>query len=92
MVAWGYLVRAAIDFGTSAREGESPAWLFLALACVGAAACLFVGLILGSRLLRRLGITAPPPPPATVDVPAAPTAEGLDGTSPPTYRGRRIAP
>lgn len=67
VVAWGWLVRAAIDFGTSAREGSASAWLFLALACVGAAACLFVGLILGTRLLRHLGIvtdpTPQPPPP-----------------------------
>jgi len=60
MVAWGYLVKAAIDFGVSARGGESGAWLFLGLASLGAVACLFVGLILVSRVLRRLGITKPP--------------------------------
>ena len=58
VVAWGYLVKAAIDFGVSARGGESGAWLFLGLASLGAVACLFVGLILVARVLRRL--TKPP--------------------------------
>jgi hypothetical protein len=62
VVAWGYLVYAAIDFGTAARGGESSAWTFMALACLGAIACLFVGLLLVARLMRALGITSPPPP------------------------------
>ncbi|MBF4161688.1 hypothetical protein [Nocardioides acrostichi] len=49
IVAWGYLVLAAIDFGTQARDGRSGAWGFLALAAIGAAACLFIGLMLGLR-------------------------------------------
>jgi hypothetical protein len=57
VLAWGYLVYAAIDFGTEARGGDSQAWAFLALASVGAVACLFLGLILVARLLRALGIT-----------------------------------
>ncbi|GGO72197.1 hypothetical protein [Nocardioides deserti] len=73
VVAWGYLVYAAIDFGATARGGESAAWAFLALASVGAVACLFVGLMLVARLLRELGITSPPPPKETEpDRPAAP--------------------
>jgi hypothetical protein len=60
MVAWGYLVKAAIDFGVTARGGEQGAWLFLGLASLGAVACLFVGLILVARILRRLGITRSP--------------------------------
>lgn len=72
VVAWGYLVWAAIDFGTEARQGEQVAWVFLALASLGAVACLFAGLMLGVRLLRLLGVLAPvdgavepagPPPP-----------------------------
>ena len=59
VVAWGYLVYAAIDFGSSARGGDSQAWWFLAIASVGAVACLFFGLMLVARLLRRLGITKP---------------------------------
>jgi fatty acid desaturase len=51
LVAWGVLVFAAIDLGREARSGESTAWTFLILAAVGAAACLFVTMILGGRLL-----------------------------------------
>lgn len=58
VVAWGYLVKTAIDFGSAARGGEEAAWVYLGLACAGAAACLFIGLILVARLLRRLGITS----------------------------------
>lgn len=71
VVAWGYLVYAAIDFGATARGGESTAWWFLALASLGAVACLFVGLMLIARLLRRLGITSDP---ATPEEPVAPHA------------------
>ncbi|NYG58609.1 hypothetical protein BJ980_001532 [Nocardioides daedukensis] len=56
VVAWGYLVKAAIDFGSEGRGGESSAWLFLALACVGAAGCLFIGLILVAKLLALVGV------------------------------------
>jgi hypothetical protein len=62
VVAWGYLVYAAIDFGAEARGGDDRAWLFLGLASLGAVACLFVGLMLIARLLRALGITQPPGP------------------------------
>lgn len=61
IVAWGYLVWAAIDFGATARSGNSTAWFFLLLACIGAASCLFAGLMLGARLLTLLGVIAPPP-------------------------------
>ena len=54
VVAWGYLVYAAIDFGTDARGGEGRAWGFLALSAVGAAACLFAALMLLARTLRAL--------------------------------------
>lgn len=63
VVAWGYLVYAAIDFGTAARGGNSSAWTFMALACAGAIACLFVGLLLVARMMRVMGITSPPPAP-----------------------------
>ena len=58
MVAWGYLVKAAIDFGSTARGGDQDAWMFLGFASLGAVACLFVGLMLVARILRRLGITS----------------------------------
>jgi hypothetical protein len=61
VVAWGYLVWAAIDFGTTARGGDDRAWWFLGLAALGAVACLFVGLMLVARLVRTLG-TAPGTP------------------------------
>lgn len=70
-MAWGYLVWAAIDFGASARAGESAAWAFLALASLGAVACLFAGLMLGIRLLRALGIMADAPD-SSPDAPPAP--------------------
>lgn len=63
VVAWGYLVYLAIDFGTTARNGDGRAWWFLALATIGAIACLFFGLMLGMRLLARLREGAPPPSP-----------------------------
>lgn len=71
VVAWGYLVYLAIDFGTSARGGETTAWWFLGLASLGAVFCLFLGLVLIARLMRALGLTSPPaerpepPPPRT---------------------------
>jgi hypothetical protein len=54
LVAWGLLVWAAIDFGGRARDGEGVAWVFLALATVGATACLFLTLILVTKLLATL--------------------------------------
>jgi hypothetical protein len=51
LVAWGVLVFAAIDFGAEARSGEPTAWVFVGLSTVGAAACLFVTLLLGARTL-----------------------------------------
>lgn len=56
LVAWGYLVYLAIDFGTSARAGDSGAWAFLVLSSLGAVACLFAGLLFVSRLIRALGL------------------------------------
>lgn len=60
LVSWGYLVWSAIDFGAAARQGSSAAWWFVLMACVGAACCLFAGLMIGVRLLTKLGIIAPP--------------------------------
>lgn len=77
VIAWGYLVKAAIDFGVQARSGTSGAWLFLGLASLGAVACLFIGLMMVSRLLKDLGINKPPP--------------GSDGPEPPRPPGGRRA-
>lgn len=81
LIAWGYLVYLAIDFGTSARAGESGAWVFLVLASLGAVACLFAGLLFVSRLLRALGITSDP---SVDEAPPAPVAARAPG-------GRRAA-
>jgi hypothetical protein len=54
--AWGFLVWAAIDFGRSARGGDSSRWAYLAVASVGAVVCLFLSLLLVTVLLRRVGI------------------------------------
>ena len=90
VVAWGYLVYAAIDFGATARGGESAAWAFLALASLGAVACLFAGLMLIARLLRDLGITSPPPPRGTG--PSRPSREpGEPRTDRPAAPGGRRA-
>jgi hypothetical protein len=64
VVAWGYLVYLAIDFGTAARDGDAAGWWLLALATVGAIACLFLALMLGTRLVARLrdGSASPTPP------------------------------
>ena len=102
VVAWGYLVYAAIDFGATARDGNPDAWWFLAVASLGAVACLFVGLMLIARLLRRLGITsgpqpAPPSAPSTgssASPSAAPEPEAAAETRPVAPRpagGRRAA-
>ena len=76
VIAWGYLVYAAIDFGTAARGGSgASAWALLGLASLGAIACLFVGFLLLSRLLAALSEPsasasadpdAPPPGPRPV--------------------------
>jgi uncharacterized membrane protein YidH (DUF202 family) len=61
VVAWGYLVYAAIDFGSEARhEDDSAAWGYLAVAAVGAVACLFLGFMLVARFARALGLTSGP--------------------------------
>lgn len=64
LVAWGVLVYAAIDFGAEARSGEPTAWAFLAISTLGAAACLFVTLLLGARILSLIkGREQAPPRP-----------------------------
>ena len=61
VVAWGYLVYAAIDFGSTARhDDDSRAWGFLAVAAVGAVACLFLGFMLVARFSRAMGLTQAP--------------------------------
>jgi hypothetical protein len=77
LVAWGYLVIAAIDFGASARHDDaSNAWAFLGVASLGAMACLFLALMLAARFSRALGLTHAPEPraPRAPAAPAGPAA------------------
>jgi hypothetical protein len=60
LVAWGVLVYAAIDFGAEARSGDSTAWTFVVLSAVGAAACLFVTLLVGARIVSLVKVGAEP--------------------------------
>jgi hypothetical protein len=72
IVAWGYLVLAAIDFGATARhDGKTAAWLYLVLASLGAMACLFLGFMLAVRFARAIGLASAPEPMPKRD-PAAP--------------------
>ena len=57
-VAWFFLVRAAIDFGRLARDGETVAWAFTVAATVGATACLLLMFILVARLLMAVGLVS----------------------------------
>lgn len=87
VVAWGYLVYAAIDFGSTARAGDGSAWGLLVLAGLGAIACLFVALMLLSRLaaLWGLGQSDREGPGATVPeaAPGDQRTVASDGVDPP---------
>ena len=54
--AWVFLVRAAIDFGQAARDGQSAAWAVCGAATVGAAVCLMLVFVLVARGWRMLGL------------------------------------
>ena len=54
--AWAILVNAAIDFGRTARDGEGVAWVFVALAVIGAIGCLLLTLVLAGRALMAIGV------------------------------------
>ena len=62
LVAWVVLVRAAIGFGRDARAGESYGWAFLAVAALGAVACLAMALVLAFRMLAVLRGSPPARP------------------------------
>lgn len=57
-VAWLFLVKAAIEFGRLARDGQTLAWAFTAAATVGAAACLLLLFVLAARVLVALGLVS----------------------------------
>ena len=54
--AWLFLVKAAIDFGASARDGRDEAWWFMGLAALGAILCLLLTLVLLGRVLLAMGL------------------------------------
>jgi hypothetical protein len=54
VVAWAVLVMGAIHFGGDARNGNPEGWAFLAVATLGAVGCLFLGLIVGGKLVSVL--------------------------------------
>ncbi|WP_160009504.1 hypothetical protein [Nocardioides sp. AX2bis] len=85
VVAWGYLVFAAIDFGAEARGGRGEAWWFLALASMGAVACLFAGLMMVARILRLLASA-----PVAGTTPGADDGAGDSVSTPEGYVGRRV--
>jgi hypothetical protein len=91
VVAWGYLVYAAIDFGSTAREGDSEAWRWLGVAAAGAVACLFVGLMLVARLARAIGLTSGPQPKAPKGPKQPKEDEPPKGSSSSPPGGRRRA-
>ena len=64
VVAWGVLVFAAIDFGRMARHAQGEDWIFLVLATLGAVACMFLAIVLASRMqsLMRADPTRPHSP------------------------------
>lgn len=51
---WGFLVRAAIDFGQAGRDGEPVAWLVCIAATLGAALCLLLVFVLVARIWSAL--------------------------------------
>ncbi|MCX6397201.1 MAG: hypothetical protein NTV23_11990 [Propionibacteriales bacterium] len=63
LIAWGFLVVQAIKFGGNARDGQGAAWVFLFLATLGATACMFMALILGTKLRALLKGEEPVKPP-----------------------------
>jgi len=54
--AWVFLVRAAIDFGQVARDGEGAAWLVCGAATAGAAVCLLLMFVLLARTWRSAAL------------------------------------
>ena len=56
LVAWGYLVWLAVDFGATARGGSPGAWWLLVLTGIGAIACLFLALMVLAQLATALGL------------------------------------
>jgi len=80
LLAWGALVWLAIHFGGLARSGQATAWALMTLAGVGAAACLFLGIMLATHLIVAAGTMRH----ATA---MAPTERKTE----PKYQGKRVS-
>lgn len=84
LIAWGVLVFIAIEFGRQARTGSGAAWGLLGLATVGAAACLYLTLLLAMKTVevmqRKPAVPADVPP--TVPSPRLITTESSAPPSP----------
>ena len=64
--AWVVLVVLAVRLIGDARDGFEQAWWIVAIAAVGAAAALFLALLLGARLRVLWRGTPTPPRPVRV--------------------------
>lgn len=71
VVGWGYLVYLAIDLGAAARGGQNEAWTYLGVSAFGAVLCLFLALLLATRLTRALGLSRSPEPVEEADAPSS---------------------
>lgn len=101
IAAWFVLVVQAIAFGRTASSAAS--WVLLVLATLGAVACMFLAILLATRLVSlrpghdpRDEIRTPPPPAdaaSTSDQPADRTVGTSPGPVPPQRRpeGQGIA-
>lgn len=90
VVAWGYLVYLAIEFGSTARHGDSGAWWLLVLATLGAVGCLFVGILVGSRLAHALGTQSRSTATPAGSGPSH-ASDSAHGSTPPRVAGGRRA-
>jgi len=50
--AWAALVYYAIHLGSQVRSGNGSAWALLVIAILGAVCCLFLALLLGTRIVE----------------------------------------
>lgn len=66
LAAWVVLVVLAVRLIGDARDGFEQAWWIVAIAAVGAAAALFLALLLGARLRVLWRGTPTPPRPVRV--------------------------
>lgn len=76
LAAWGALTLLAIKFARSAAAGQAMGWIFMAVAGIGAVACLYLALMLIIRVATGASSTAVPEVEQQVEDP--PSAAGRD--------------